>query len=184
MTSCFHFHFLSKGVSARGRPLHRARPGCFCRFFQTAAVHHSGSRATVRRPITARRMDSQTQTEKVWPISREVWRLLDQVGHALFVSPCWSSQGTVASIHWFFLIFCHPAQRGKRFVPKWNLSPISRRLVTLLPTQTILISLLLGVEAHPAERNVHPRNPRWWNHRDVAVGALKVLWQEVRICAL
>lgn len=84
----------------------------------------------------------------------------------------------------FFVCFFPSAQREKRFAPKWNWSPISRRLVTRLPTQMISISLLLAVEARPAERNVHPRNPRWWNPRDVAVGALKVLWQEVRIWAL
>ena len=43
----FHFHFLSQGVPGGGRPLRRGGPRCFCIFFQTAAVHHSGPRAAV-----------------------------------------------------------------------------------------------------------------------------------------
>lgn len=41
MTSCLNF------LSACGGPLNRARPRCFPRFFQTAAVHNPGSRAAV-----------------------------------------------------------------------------------------------------------------------------------------
>lgn len=44
----------------------------------------------------------------------------------------------------------------------------------------ISISPSPAVEARRAERNAHPRSPRWQNLQDAAAGALKVLWQEVR----
>lgn len=79
-------HFLPAGVGAGGGPLGGARIRVcgrqwVCRFSQAAALHHPGPRAAVRWPVTAWRLDPQTQTEEVWSLCREVWRLPDQVSH-------------------------------------------------------------------------------------------------------